>query len=151
MASTRSAAPILPVDISQSPLISSPLLLPSDLFATLAGPLPQITIGPFPPTSPRLGAPGRIDLSRPPRFPNRANANAAPKLSSPTRTHASPTSPSQITSLFDLLETMKHDVASEVQRVRLNIQEARLLVRACREDSAAREAVRLQRMEEERK
>ncbi|RPD63904.1 hypothetical protein L227DRAFT_572350 [Lentinus tigrinus ALCF2SS1-6] len=144
MVSTRAAAPVLPVAISQSPLLSGGLLpLPDDLFATLAGPLPTITIGPCPPSSPsaRLGA-GRLGAPRPPSKPRS-------KPSSP-RIPSAPIQPKHVASLFELLESMELDMASEVRRVRLGIHEARLLVQACREDSTARETARQRKLERER-
>ena len=166
MAATQSSAPLLPVNISESPLLSGSSLLPDELFTTLAGPLPTITIGPCPPSSPHL-EPQPLSFSS--RRPSRRKANLLPKLalpplaslalssapSTPTSplTPISPTSrvpPKQVTSLLDLLETMENDVAMEVQRVRLGIQEARMLVQACREDSAARESARQRRLRNER-
>ncbi|TFK94600.1 hypothetical protein K466DRAFT_579851 [Polyporus arcularius HHB13444] len=135
---------MLPVDISQSPLLSGGLLpFPSDLFATLAGPLPTITIGPCPPSSPspRPGV-ARLGAVRQPSKPRS-------KLSSP-RTPSAPIPPKHLTSLFELLENMEHDMASEVRRVRLGIQETRLLVQACREDSVAREIARQRKLERQR-
>lgn len=45
---------------------------------------------------------------------------------------------------------MELDMASEVRRVRLGIQETRSLVQACREDSTARELARQRRLERDR-
>ena len=142
MAPNRTGAPTLPVDISQSPLLSGSLL-PDALLSTLAGPLPTITIGLYlgPPASPRLQTRPFGAL----RSPGRAHGKPLSKPSSP-RTPSSPIPPKQIDSLYDLLETMEHDVATEVQRVRLGIQETRMLVRACREDTEAREVQRLRKM-----
>ena len=143
--SARSAAPVLPMDISQSPLMSAGLL-PDELFATLAGPLPTITIGLCPaPPSPRLGT-QRAAL-RSPCARDQMRTKPSSKPCSP-RAPASPVSPRQVESLLSLLEEMEHDVAAEVRRVRLGIQETRWLVRAYREDSAAREAARQERMEQ---
>lgn len=141
MATARStgSAPMLPVDISQSPLLAGGFL-PGELFATLAGPLPTITIGSPTSVSPRIGA-GRPAASRSPRQRDHKHTKPA----SP-RTSTKPIPPNQINSLLDLLESMENDVAAEVQRVRLGIQETRRLVRACREDSAARESARQRRM-----
>ncbi|KAI0743794.1 hypothetical protein C8Q80DRAFT_860613 [Daedaleopsis nitida] len=137
--SMRSAAPVLPMDISQSPLLSSSLL-PDELFATLAGPLPTITIfASPPPASPRTGAgTGRQGSPRHREQPR----------TKPLSTPSSPRLPAaQVASLLNLLEKMENDVAAEVQRVRLGIQETRWLVRACREDSVARETARQKRTE----
>ncbi|KAM5533325.1 hypothetical protein V8D89_012999 [Ganoderma adspersum] len=166
MAATQSSAPLLPVNISESPLLSGNSLLPDELFTTLAGPLPTITIGPCSPSSPHLEPqPLSFTSSR----PSRRKANLLPKLAlpplaslAPSSAPSTPTSPltpisptsripsKQVMSLLDLLDTMENDVAMEVQRVRIGIQEARMLVQACREDSAARESARLRRLKNER-
>ncbi|KAI0702961.1 hypothetical protein C8T65DRAFT_260745 [Cerioporus squamosus] len=145
MVSARAAAPVLPVNISQSPLLSGGLLpFPSDLFATLAGPLPTITIGPCPPSSPspRLEPLRLAGASRPLNKPRS-------KPSSPCAPSA-PISPKHVASLYELLESMESDMASEVRRVRLGIQETRQLVQACRENSTARETARQRKLERER-
>ena len=146
MAPARSVAPVLPVDISQSPLLAAGIL-PDELFAALAGPLPTITIGSPTIQSPRLGA-GRRGVSRSPRYRDPNFTKPRSKPSSPLVPTA-PIPPKQVDSLLALLEDMQNDVAAEVQRVRLSIQETRRLVRACREDSAARESARLQRAKAE--
>ena len=166
MTATQSSAPLLPVNISESPLLSGSSLLPDELFTTLAGPLPTITIGPCSPSSPHLEPqPLGFSSSR----PSRRKGSLLPKLAlpplaalAPSSAPATPTSPltpisptvrippKQVISLLDLLESMENDVATEVQRVRLGIQEARMLVQACREDSAARESARQRRLKKER-
>ena len=159
MANTRSAAPFLPA-ISQSPLLSGDLGIPSDLFATLAGPLPTITIGSSLATFDTYG--GLVDGSRN-HYPDRTYDKPRSKPSSPLRSPVSPlrspaspasstsTSSStsthkEICSLLDLLEDMQNDITSEVKRVRRSIQETRTLVRAYREDAQARETARQQRL-----
>ena len=147
MASTRSGAPLLPA-ISQSPLLSGDLGIPSDLFATLAGPLPTITIGSSPlATFDNEGGLVSASSSRAHRhfkfdrkFDRSRSNSSSPRLS--------PASipPKDISSLLDLLESMDNDVASEVRRVQRGIQEARMLVQACREDSAARDRARRQKL-----
>ncbi|TBU43403.1 hypothetical protein BD309DRAFT_960774 [Dichomitus squalens] len=155
MTPVQSSAPLLPVNISESPLLSGSSLLPDPLFTTLAGPLPIITIGLYPPASPRVET-NRLGASR-----SRPKSKLLPKLSLPPLTSLAPTSPvtptsptsrispKEVISLLDLLESMENDVATEVQRVRLGIQETRTLVQACRADSAARENPRRRRMEQE--
>ncbi|KAI1796453.1 hypothetical protein LXA43DRAFT_987734 [Ganoderma leucocontextum] len=163
MAAAQSSAPLLPVNISESPLLSGSSLLPDELFTTLAGPLPTITIGPCSPPSPHFEPkPKPFGASRPPR----RKSNLLPKLAlpplaslTPSSAPSTPTTPvtpttppasripsKQVISLLDLLETMQNDVATEVQRVRLGIQETRMLVQACREDCAARESARQRRL-----
>ena len=51
-----------------------------------------------------------------------------------------------VEALLELLESMQNDVTAEVRRVHRSIQEARMLVRACREDSRARESARRQKL-----
>ena len=51
-----------------------------------------------------------------------------------------------VSSLWNLLEDMQKDVDLEVQRVRRGIHETRMLVQAYREDSAARETARRERL-----
>ena len=164
MAAIQSSAPLLPVNISESPLLSGSSLLPEELFTTLAGPLPTITIGPCSPSSPHL-EPKPLAMGFSSSRPSRRKGGLLPKLALPPLaalapssapptptsplTPTSPTSripPKQVISLLDLLEAMENDVATEVQRVRLGIQEARMLVQACREDSAARENARQRRL-----
>lgn len=143
MASLRSGAPLLPA-ISQSPLLSGDLGIPSDLFATLAGPLPTITIGSTPlVTFDNEG--GLVGASRTHRHFDRKFDQPRSKSSSPQLSPAS-IPPKDISSLLDLLESMDNDVASEVRRVQRGIQEARMLVQACREDSAARDRARRQKL-----
>lgn len=135
---TRTRAPLLPVAISQSPLLSG--TLPADLFYNLAKPLPIITIGPC-----DLGAdgpPGQPGT----RWPSPASSSSS--LSS-TLSSPAPISPKDVISLLNLLEAMDNDVATEVQRVRLGIQETRTLVRECREESKARACELQKRREKE--
>ncbi|KAH9942309.1 uncharacterized protein BXZ73DRAFT_97721 [Epithele typhae] len=69
----------------------------------------------------------------------RALPVASPSPRSPCFTPGSGYAPPRgVLDLFELLESMDSDVESEVRRVRRGIQETRMLVRACREDSAAR-------------
>ncbi|KAI0645394.1 HET-domain-containing protein [Trametes meyenii] len=147
MPSSRTRAPLLPVAISQSPLLSG--TLSDDLFSALAKPLPTITIGPYGPSTPLRG-------DRPP-----TNKNALWPVFTPTSSSSSsssslpitpttPISPKDVISLLNLLESMDNDVATEVQRVRLGIQEARALVRECREESKTRTSAMQKRREKER-
>ncbi|KAI0655946.1 hypothetical protein C8Q70DRAFT_1057144 [Cubamyces menziesii] len=146
MIPTRTRAPLLPVAISQSPLLSGPL--PDDLFSALVKPLPTITIGLYePPLTPRPGA-KRSSIYQPSRRPT------SPPLPSSSSSSASPTSSitsKEVISLLNLLESMENDVATEVQRVRLGIQEARMLVRECREDCRARQKALRKRRDRERR
>ncbi|KAL7281291.1 hypothetical protein PYCCODRAFT_1466461 [Trametes coccinea BRFM310] len=141
MPPTRTRAPLLPVAISQSPLLSGPL--PDDLFSALVKPLPTITIGFCDPPPSRL-IPDRPtvhhNLRRPTVVPSPAPAPAPLGISS-----------KDVIALLTLLEAMETDVATEVQRVRLGIQEARSLVRECREDCKARASARQERRERERR
>ncbi|KAH9855209.1 hypothetical protein C2E23DRAFT_883173 [Lenzites betulinus] len=148
---TRTRAPLLPVAISQSPLLSG--ALPDDLFYALAKPLPTITIGLYDPASTRLGA------DRPPHMKDtqrRALPTASPSSSSSSSslslplTPATPISPKEVIALLNLLESMDNDITMEVQRVRLGIQETRSLVRECREDSKTRKREMEKRRETER-
>ena len=159
MARAQSSAPLLPVNISESPLLSGSTLLPDPLFTTLAGPVPTITIGLCAPPSPRLET-KRLGASL-----SRPRSKLLPKLSLPPLTSLAPASvpaspisptsptsrisPKEVISLLDLLESMENDVATEVQRVRLGIQETRMLVQACRNDCVARESARRRRDERE--
>ncbi|KAI9067125.1 hypothetical protein FKP32DRAFT_1588937 [Trametes sanguinea] len=141
MPPTRTRAPLLPVAISQSPLLSGPL--PDDLFSSLVKPLPTVTIGFCDPSPPRLvpGRPTAHHNLRRPIVPSSASPPLAPRgISS-----------KDVISLLTLLEAMENDVATEVQRVRLGIQEARSLVRECREDCLARASARQERRERERR
>ncbi len=140
---TRTRAPLLPVAISQSPLLSG--TLPADLFYNLAKPLPIITIGPC-----DLGA-DRPPVQSGARWPTSSSSSPAPSSSSLSSTLSSPApiSPKDVISLLNLLEAMDNDVATEVQRVRLGIQETRTLVRECREESKARASELQKRREQE--
>ncbi|KAJ2988227.1 hypothetical protein NUW54_g9178 [Trametes sanguinea] len=73
MPPTRTRAPLLPVAISQSPLLSGPL--PDDLFSSLVKPLPTITIGFCDPSPPRL-VPGRPTAHHNLRRPTSSGAAA---------------------------------------------------------------------------
>ncbi|KAI0829668.1 hypothetical protein BC628DRAFT_1512381 [Trametes gibbosa] len=134
---TRTRAPLLPVAISQSPLLSG--ALPDDLFYALAKPLPTITIALYDPSSTGLGAdrpPASKDIqwqTPPTASPSSSNSSLSLPVTPPT-----PIPPKEVIALLNLLESMDNDVNMEVQRVRLGIQEARSLVRECREDSKTR-------------
>ncbi|KAI8993779.1 hypothetical protein BD414DRAFT_480424 [Trametes punicea] len=161
MPASRTRAPLLPVAISQSPLLSSPL--PEDLFP-LVKPLPTITVGFYEPPSPCPGA-GRPPLqlhtrrpSTPPSSSSSASSSVSPPSSSSSSSSTSPVTPppprfssKEVIALLNLLESMDHDIATEVQRVRLGIQEARTLVRECREDCQARATARQKRRDRERR
>ena len=151
MPASRSGPPLLPA-IAHTPLLSGDLGIPGDLFAALAGPLPTITIGAAPPTFDT--AAGTLDASRSHRYLERRFDQPRSKPSSPLFAPAfapPPPPPSNrrkdsVEALLELLESMQNDVTAEVRRVHRSIQEARMLVRACREDSRARESARRQKL-----
>ncbi|KAI0371133.1 hypothetical protein BV20DRAFT_1112799 [Pilatotrama ljubarskyi] len=148
MSSTsRTRPPLLPVAISQSPLLSG--ALPDDLFSHLAKPLPTITIGLHDPSSPHDGAYRLIPSDKEVHWPMPPSLSSS-SSDSPTSPVA-PISPREVIALLNLLESMENDVATEVQRVRLGIQETRMLVRECREDCRARTADRQERQDRERR
>ncbi|KAI0674999.1 hypothetical protein C8Q78DRAFT_964904 [Trametes maxima] len=147
MPSSRTRAPLLPVAISQSPLLSG--TLSDDLFSALAKPLPTITIGPYGPST-------RLRGDRPPAhgstpWPASTPASSSSSSTSLPITPTTPISPKDVISLLNLLESMDNDVAMEVQRVRLGIQEARTLVRECREESKMRTNEMQMKREKERR
>ncbi|KAI0356176.1 hypothetical protein OH77DRAFT_238840 [Trametes cingulata] len=142
---SRTRAPLLPVAISQSPLLSG--ALPDELFSNLAKPLPTITVGLYDASSPRLGVhrPQADENVRWPTLPSPSSSSSSPT------TPAAPISPKEVIALLNLLESMENDVATEVQRVRLGIQEARMLVHECREDCRARASEKRERRDRERR
>ena len=165
MAVSYSGAPTLPA-ISQTPLLSGDLGIPGDLFAAFAGPLPIITIGTSTPATfgddffgaPSSSSPSSPGPSRPSpaqnyrgrsRFNDTLQLNLKPRSASSSpysSAPSSPVSPRSVSSLWNLLEDMQKDVDLEVQRVRRGIHETRMLVQAYREDSAARETARRERL-----
>ncbi|KAI0769311.1 HET-domain-containing protein [Trametes elegans] len=145
MPSSRAPAPLLPVAISHSPLLSGPL--PDDLFANLAKPLPTITIGPFAPSSVQPEA-GLFSAYQPFAWSSSSSLASSPSSAAPPSTTVSP---KEVISLLNLLESMENDIVTEVQRVRLGIQEARTLVRECRQDCEERTRALQKRRERERR
>ncbi len=132
--------PLLPLKLSQSPLLSGNLGLSSDFFATLVAQvispaLPSLSFTPSqrvsPPVSKQNCPLQGFSLKQDKPLPGVPPTKIPPK---------------QIIALLDLLERMDDDVGKEVQRVRESIGEARHIIMDHREEQNAND----QRVEKRR-